>query len=598
MFGSLSAGARNAGKVMDAFEAIACFDATGRLTYTNDRFHELTGYSATTLAKTPAAFVATALGERISAGQAFEGLVTLPSGKGAPFPLRVSLYPDDRGMTGIFRPDGMGQRSRSADEGLMDALNDNFNFVYMDLDGRITAVNERYLSSTGRQAPDVVGQHHWDMVGEEYSGSPEYQALWPRLRGGQFTRHEFFRTDGEGEPLWLEVLYFPVRDEDKSVSGVIAFSNNITDRKLKENEAAGLADAVDRSQTIMQMDMQGRILDANDNFLDLIGYELDELRGRDHALVMSEEAVKSAEYPAFWTDLSNGQSMTGELRHKARDGADVWIQTICSPVLNASGQPFKVVLIGTDVTDLNQEKRRRRRAERQIHADLEQISDVVSTVTRQARTSVQASEKTSGRVTGVTEAVTRMDEAISEIARDVQMAIDVARAADREAQQSSEIIDGLSSDAEKIGTVIELIDNIASQTNLLALNATIEAARAGEAGKGFAVVASEVKNLAAQTTRATEEISDQIVNVQQTTGKAVAAINSIISIISQVNEISASISSSVDEQSQVAGEISGTIDGALGEVNGVIDSIRSISDTATKIEDATQSMRGVAQSLV
>jgi methyl-accepting chemotaxis protein len=151
-----------------------------------------------------------------------------------------------------------------------------------------------------------------------------------------------------------------------------------------------------------------------------------------------------------------------------------------------------------------------------------------------------------------------------------------------DARRTDAIVRALAEGAEKIGTVISLITNIASQTNLLALNATIEAARAGDAGKGFAVVASEVKNLANQTGKATEEIGTQIAQIQTATQEAVAAIRGISSTIEEVSQIATTIAAAVEEQGAATAEIARTVQQTSRAAQEVTDGISGVSQAASE----------------
>src|SRR6185437_16204677 len=159
-----------------------------------------------------------------------------------------------------------------------------------------------------------------------------------------------------------------------------------------------------------------------------------------------------------------------------------------------------------------------------------------------------ASEQTSANVQTVAASAEEMTSSISEIGRQVTQAATIAKQAVADAQRTNGTVNTLAEAAQKIGQVVQLIQDIASQTNLLALNATIEAARAGEAGKGFAVVASEVKSLANQTAKATEEIAGQIAAIQGATGSVVTAIRGIGGTIGEMSEIATAIASAIEEQ--------------------------------------------------
>ncbi len=174
-----------------------------------------------------------------------------------------------------------------------------------------------------------------------------------------------------------------------------------------------------------------------------------------------------------------------------------------------------------------------------------QKSTVVASSTEQATANVQT----------VASATEEMDSSIREIATQVQQSATIAREAVEQASSTNESVQTLEGAAKEIGEVVQMISEIAEQTNLLALNATIEAARAGEAGKGFAVVASEVKELASQTAKATETISQQIESIQSGTSNAVTAIGNIGATISKMDEITSAISAAVEEQTATTGEI-------------------------------------------
>ena len=177
-------------------------------------------------------------------------------------------------------------------------------------------------------------------------------------------------------------------------------------------------------------------------------------------------------------------------------------------------------------------------------------------------------------------------------------ALEISVEAVTQANHTNSIVSGLADAGQKIGEVIELINSIAEQTNLLALNATIEAARAGEAGKGFAVVASEVKNLATQTSKATDEIGAQISGVQNSTSEAVSALEVITSTISKINEISTAIATAVEEQAAVTNEISSNMHMAASGVDTINASMTEIASSAQLANEATQKVAESSRAMV
>jgi len=195
----------------------------------------------------------------------------------------------------------------------------------------------------------------------------------------------------------------------------------------------------------------------------------------------------------------------------------------------------------------------------EMQATAQSMTATAEETSRQAGVVSAASEEASSNVQTVATAAEELSSSIAEISRQVTQSTQIAGKAVEEAGRTNVTVQGLAEAAERIGAVVNLINDIASQTNLLALNATIEAARAGEAGKGFAVVASEVKNLANQTSKATDEIRSQIVGMQDATGQAVSAIQGIGTIIGQVNDIATGIAAAVEEQSAATQEIARTV---------------------------------------
>lgn len=202
------------------------------------------------------------------------------------------------------------------------------------------------------------------------------------------------------------------------------------------------------------------------------------------------------------------------------------------------------------------------------------------TATQQATAVAASVEQASANVQTVATSAEELSASVLEIGRQVEQSSKIASQAVGEADRTNTTVEGLNRTAQRIGEVVQLIETIAGQTNLLALNATIEAARAGDAGKGFAVVASEVKNLAAQTAKATEEIRAQIGEIQGATGQTVDAIRSIGATIRQMSEIATTIASAVEEQGAATREIATNVHQAAQGTGEIATNIEGVSRTA------------------
>jgi methyl-accepting chemotaxis protein len=227
------------------------------------------------------------------------------------------------------------------------------------------------------------------------------------------------------------------------------------------------------------------------------------------------------------------------------------------------------------------------------------MASIAEETSRQATTVASASEQATTNVQTVASAAEELSSSVSEISRQVSQSTQIAGQAMNEVEQTNRSVQGLTASVSRISEVVRLISEIASQTNLLALNATIEAARAGDAGKGFAVVASEVKHLATQTARATEDISGRISEIQAATGQSVEAIERINKVIQQMNEISLTIASAVEEQGAATQEIARNVaqaaDGTQLVSSNILAVTQASAETGTAASQVQSSSAEVAQ---
>ncbi len=233
----------------------------------------------------------------------------------------------------------------------------------------------------------------------------------------------------------------------------------------------------------------------------------------------------------------------------------------------------------------------------EMRATAESMSATAEETSRQATAVAAASEQATTNVQTVASASEEMSASINEINRQVSQSAEIAAKANSEAERTNETVRTLADAGQKIGEVVGLINEIAEKTNLLALNATIEAARAGEAGKGFAVVASEVKNLATQTAKATEEITDQVSGMQSVTGEAVGAIESIGTTIAEINAISDTIANAVSEQGVATREIAENTQQAAMGTQEVSSNVTGVTQAASETGSAAQEVLGAAGEL-
>lgn len=216
-------------------------------------------------------------------------------------------------------------------------------------DGTVLRANELFLGLMGYAPEEVIGQHHRIFCDTAFANSSDYELFWLGLRSGNAKDGEFKRVARDGRELWIRAKYYPVM-EDETVVRIIKIAMDVTATKQESMLHEGLLSAISRAQAVIEFDLGGNVLFANENFLAVTGYKLEEIVGQHHRMFCTPEYARSGEYAHFWEKLGRGEFHTGAFKRLAKGGKEVWIQATYNPILDLRGRPVKIVKYAMDVT--------------------------------------------------------------------------------------------------------------------------------------------------------------------------------------------------------------------------------------------------------
>lgn len=303
---------------------------------------------------------------------------------------------------------------------IYEALDKSQAIIKFNPDGTIITVNTNFLNTVGYELSDIQGQDHRMFVEKRYEQSEEYSEFWASLVRGEYQAAAYKRFGKDGAEIWIQASYNPIFNNKGEVVKVIKFATNITKQVLLDADRKGQVDAISKSQAVIEFELDGTILNANENFLKTLGYTLEEIKGKHHSLFVDQATKESNDYKVFWETLAKGDYQSAEFRRIDKDGNDVWIQASYNPILGPNGKPFKVVKYATNTTEQVLARKEAERVGALVDENLDKILTAVVQANEQSTTVASASTQTMETVQTVSAATQQFEMSSREIAQSME----------------------------------------------------------------------------------------------------------------------------------------------------------------------------------
>ena len=554
---------------IDKVQAVIEFDLKGQVLTANDNFCKVLGYTPDEIkGRHHSLFVDAAsrdsaeyrqFWDRLAAGHHDAGQYRRIGKGGREVWIQASYNPvfDTAGKpvkVVKFAIDITAERLRNADfEGQLAAIGKSQAMIEFDLKGQVLTANDNFCKTLGYTLDEIQGRHHSLFCEAGYRDSNDYRQFWERLAAGHHDAGQYKRIGKGGREVWIQASYNPIFDMNGKPFKVVKVATDVSAARLRNADYEGQLAAIGKSQAVIEFDLKGHVLTANDNFCKTVGYTLEEIKGRHHSLFMDAAQRDSTEYRRFWERLGDGQYESGQYQRVGKGGREVWIQASYNPIFDMNGRPFKVVKYATDITE-------RTIAARDFEGELQRVvgaacgGDFALRFTTAGKTGffLDVAERTNELLTTIDSALRDMKDTLGSMA-DGDMTQALTRPMPGLFDELKVSVNGT------LARLCQIINDVRANAEMLASAATQISGTAQSLSQGANEQAASVEETSAAVEQMTASISQNADNAKITDGMARKAAG-------EAGEGGAAVGQTVNAMKSIAGKI-GIIDDIAYQTN-------------------------------